>query len=87
MQRIAEFHSKNAKHNIYLTKAQQLRNEMTRISLEQNRNLELEDKYLTENSVPKKGPLNTLLKTLGKNVSDFSQAGSLAKAASHSALS
>ena len=62
MHLIADYAAKNAKHNIYLTKAQQLRNEVTRASLEKNRNLDIEDKFLTENSVPKKMPLNSLLK-------------------------
>lgn len=43
MQKIADFHFKNAKHNVYLTKAQQLRNEATRLSLEKFQNLQMED--------------------------------------------
>jgi hypothetical protein len=65
MEKIANFQSKNAKHNVYLTKAQQLRNEVTRQQLEQHKFSEIEDKYLSESHMPKRMPLNALLKTLG----------------------
>lgn len=89
MQKIAEYQAKHSKHNIYLTKAQQLRNEATRASLDHNRNLQIEDAYLTENSVPKVAPLNSLLKRIGVKQSDagLSQGTSLAKPISQAALS
>jgi GTP-binding protein EngB required for normal cell division len=65
MEMIANFQAKHAKHNVYLTKAQKLRNEVTKQHLDSTKMYDAEDKYLTEAGKPKRLPTNQLLKQIG----------------------
>ena len=53
LQRIANIHQKNAKHNIYMTKGQALRNEATRVSLEKMQNEEIVSAQLEKHLINK----------------------------------
>lgn len=64
MERIAAMQQKNAKHNIYITKAQALRNQLTKNTLDDNRAREMEEALLTSSHQPKTN-MNSLLKSIG----------------------
>lgn len=54
LDRIASLQAKNAKHNIYVTKTQALRDQQTLGRLEAQRRETIENAYLQTNHVPKK---------------------------------
>ena len=78
---MATLNQKNSKHNIYKTKAQMLRDEVTKKGLEKNQYMELEDAYYGSLARPKlkgeKVPLRDMLNTVtGPQRAQSSQHGS-----------
>lgn len=65
LDRIADYQQKNARHNVYLTRGQILRNQKTLGEYYENNKNELEDSWHTENKVPKKIGFKALLNTIG----------------------
>mmetsp|Transcript_39689 Transcript_39689/g.60814 ORF Transcript_39689/g.60814 Transcript_39689/m.60814 type:complete len:124 (-) Transcript_39689:342-713(-) len=53
LDRLATLHQKNMKHNIYLTKAQRLRNEVSKNNLDRMYLEDMEHAYLEKNRIPK----------------------------------